>query len=504
MSNFKEEPHAYSDVPAIRLSWYAPKNQGVYQLQAAKNCTSATVPGQNVPHSQETPAQMLSTIRGLKERIEELELLVDSDPSRVYLGHPPIFMPLNDRVASNSFTGDDSLAPINMLEPSPDVIANLTDIFLARFRGSGYFFLDPHDFRNSILLPLPFGHQDRPSPALLSAVYLWGSVLSHATPDHSHTPDAFLTCVLENIPHDLTAFNVNRKLILDTLQAEVMLSLYFMHVAHLVHGRYHCAAASSLALGAGLHLTGSPQRSEIFPPFPMRTTPERDAGNNASALWAVVILNSSWLVVDGVSSSISWGIPFDTPWDPSPQVKEPFSASKSLGTIQNFLDGAGIEGLTSGALLAKAGILLERVISFVSRPGSLDTLIFASVERQILDFQESLYQLHDEPNLTLARAFTDLAIALAASTRIVRSTQGLNTINRNHINPVFGPIYWTIASFYVSVITFAHQRFRVTDISQLETGLTQLLSGLTLLAPYSHMFHRCFVDVRTAHDNLLR
>jgi hypothetical protein len=31
---------------------------------------------------------MLETIRRLKERIEELELLVDSDPSRVYLSRP--------------------------------------------------------------------------------------------------------------------------------------------------------------------------------------------------------------------------------------------------------------------------------------------------------------------------------------------------------------------------------------------------------------------------------
>ncbi|KAJ6566424.1 hypothetical protein B0H19DRAFT_1351854 [Mycena capillaripes] len=524
------------------------------RTKACTNCRSATVPGQSainvafvpqdhIPHSQETPAQMLDTIRSLKQRIEELELLVDSDPSRVYLRHPYVIGDRIDHTQSSIEYG--SSTPINLLEPSPDAIANLTDIFLAQFGGSGYFFLDPYDFRHSVLLPLPFGHQDRPSPALLSVVYLWGSVLSHATPNHPHTPDAFLTCVLQNIPRDLTGLDMNRKLILDTLQAEVMLSLYLMHVADLVHGRYHCAAASSLALSAGLHLTGSPKCSEILPPFPMRTAPAADAGNDASVLWAVFILNSSWLVVDGVSSSISWGILFDTPWDPSSQVKEPFSVSKSLGALQNFLDGAVIEGLTSVVLLAKAGVLLERVISFVSFPGSLDTLIFASVERQLLDFQESLLQLHNEPNLTLARAFTDLAIvrlhapysdtserslhqALAASARIVRSTAGLNTINGSHINPVFGPIYWTIANFYISAITLAHQRSQATDIAlnvnvhQLEASLTQLLSELTSLAPYSHMFRtpilpfnyftithfavseRCFVDVRMAYDNLLR
>ncbi|KAJ6457950.1 hypothetical protein C8R45DRAFT_1110291 [Mycena sanguinolenta] len=70
-----------------------------------------------------------------------------------------------------------------------DLVANLIDVFLGRFTNSGYFFLRSAQFRHSALLPLPFGHRDRPSPVLLSAVYLWASVLSHVTPE-LYTADA--------------------------------------------------------------------------------------------------------------------------------------------------------------------------------------------------------------------------------------------------------------------------------------------------------------------------
>jgi hypothetical protein len=67
-------------------------------------------------------------------------------------------------------------------------------------------------------------------------------------------------CVIQNVPQDLTNVGVHSKLILETLQAEVLLSLYFMHSADLMQGRYHSAAATSIALGARLHLVGSQQQ----------------------------------------------------------------------------------------------------------------------------------------------------------------------------------------------------------------------------------------------------
>ncbi|KAJ6549985.1 hypothetical protein B0H19DRAFT_1264851 [Mycena capillaripes] len=458
---------------------------------------------------------MLDTIRRLKERIEELELLVDSDSERVYLNSPYV-MKGGDAHMQRSIGAMASGAsiPAHLPEPIPDEIAHLTDAFLARFGGSAYFFFDPLEFRHSVLLPLPFGHQDRPCPALLSVVYLWGSI-----PSQSHMVPTFLECVLQNIPHDLKNINtgVHPKLILETLQAEVMLSLYLMHVAAPVQGRYHCAAAVSIALSAGLHLASSPQRPQPFPPFPATTAPAADTVSDAYAFWAVVILNSCWIGADGAPSSISYDLPIDAPWDAN---------SQAGGTIQKFLNGDKTEGLTSVALLAKAGALLERSISFASRPGCPpDTLMFASLERRLLDFHASFPSLHGEPNLTLAHAFIDLAIlrlhapyssasehskyqALAASARILAGIESHDAINLGHVNPVFGPIYWTVASFYISEITVVYQNPVAINapiqinVHELRAGVSRLMGGLASLAPYSPMFERCYVDVRMAYDNL--
>ncbi|KAJ7830675.1 hypothetical protein B0H13DRAFT_2433081 [Mycena leptocephala] len=464
---------------------------------------------------------MLETIRRLKERIEELELLVDSDPSRVYLSRP-YTMPNMQETSPGLLPqmGFEGSPPIALLEPTPDVITNLVDIFLGRFSGSVYFFIDSFQFRQTALLPLPFGHHDRPSPALLSAVYLWGSILLDVPPKDPHTPDAFLMCVIQNVPQDLTSVGIRSKLILETLQAEVLLSLYFMHSADLMQGRYHSAAATSIALGARLHLVGSQQQYYTsHPAFPMGTSlinEGSNAVNKVDAFWAVVILSNSWVAADGVPCSISSGLTIDTPWDVN---------SDGGSTTERFLHGANTGGLTPVTCLAKAGVLLEHVVSFPISSRS-DAVLFTSLERRLLSFQALLPQLPGDHNLILAHALIDLAIlrlhapytsasehsryqAFAASARIVGGIEGMNTINLRHIDPVFGPIYWTIASFYMSEINIAAHRSPGFNIAtqtdhELEAGLNRLMSGLASLAPYGPMFEHCSVDVRMAYDNFPR
>jgi hypothetical protein len=200
------------------------------------------------------------------------------------------------------------------------------DTFLGRFADTGYFFLDPFRFRESALLPLPFGHQERPSPALLSAVYLWGSAISPVTPHDPYTPEAFLSCVLQNVPQDLTSVEASPQLMLETIQSEVLLSFYYLHTACPVQGRYHAAVAASLALGANLHVIRSPQQQALYPPFALRSpqfprpvTPA-DEAVRISAFWAVVVINNYWVGAEGSPSAIPYGIPVDTPWPGSSSV----------------------------------------------------------------------------------------------------------------------------------------------------------------------------------------
>ncbi|KAF8205406.1 hypothetical protein K438DRAFT_1964470 [Mycena galopus ATCC 62051] len=380
------------------------------------------------------------------------------------------------------------------------------DLFLGRFSPSSYFFLDPVQLRQSTLLRFPFGHESRPSPALLSVVYLWGSVLLDVPLAYPHTPDALLTCVIQNICQDLISLSLGSNIMFETLQAEIMLSLYFMHSADPVQGRYHCGAATSIVLNAGLHLTGSTvEHNQAYPAFPMQTSQPPNALftpiNKAHAFGAIVILSSCWVVMDGAPSLIPLGL------DAS------LGASSQVGcTIQ----GDSIDGLTPIALLAKAGALLWRAVSFTRGTSGPDSLMFVSLERRLLAFRQTLPPPLGAQESILTRALTDLAIlrlhapysftsdhsrlqALAACDRIKDDIEGLEGMNVRHVDPVFGPIYWTIATFYVSEITFASQhslKFNFPD------NLGRLVNLLAWLAPHGPIFECCFTALRIAYEQL--
>ncbi|KAF8178197.1 hypothetical protein K438DRAFT_1769704 [Mycena galopus ATCC 62051] len=410
--------------------------------------------------SKATPAEMAETIKSLEERIQKLESLVDSDPSRVYLSVPY-------RTSAPQNSTHDSI--------------ELWDIFLARFAERGYFFLDPVQFRKSALLPLPFGDQNRPSPALLSAVYLWGSVLFDNPLVYPYTPDAFLTVTI----------GVGSNVILETLQAEILLSLYFMRRADPVQGRYHCVAATSIAYGAGLL---SPLQHNPYPTFPTLRTmllPNPSSSFN-EAVGTLVILSNCWVAADGA---------------PSFNIHEPQDAG--VTSIQRFLQDAEISGFgTSAALLAKAGLLLGHIISFVHAIPP-DLTVFASLERQLLVFRGKLPPLPGDQNLILTHVLADVGIlrlhapyssiwedsrlhALHACGRILDGIEGLGALNVHHVDPVLGPIYWTIASFYMSQITSATQSSPESNfpnnVPNPQAELDKLMNSLAWLAPHSPIF----------------
>ncbi|KAJ7255850.1 hypothetical protein B0H12DRAFT_1113081 [Mycena haematopus] len=483
------------------------------RIRPPKSLAPCHYPALKTAHDHKSPSEMLETIGELEDRVQELELLVDSDGSDVYLSLP---------YTTTSQHAPESV-PAPLLEPAPDVRANLVDIFLGRFSGSSYFFFDPVQFKQSTLRPLPFGHQDRPSPALLCAVYLWGSVLSDIPLHDLYTPDAFLMCAIQNIPQDLASSGVHSKLTFEILQAEVILSLYFMRGTDPVQGRYHCAAAASIALGARLHLTKFPlQHNQPYPSFPMQVSPLPNASvtvNQVHAFEAVVNLSNCWVAADGSPSPIQCGLSIGIPRDTSSQ-------DTPGGTIQRFLSGAGIAGLSSSAVLAKAGLLLGRIIWFTNSSASPpDLVMFSSLERRLLAFRSHLPPLPGDQDLILTHAHTDLAIlrlhapysstwehsrfqAFAACARIIEGIEGLKKIDVRHVDPVFGLIYWTIASFYMSEITLASPGSPdfgfPNNVPNPHAGLGQLMNWLAWLAPHSPIFERCFVDMRMALDKLPR
>ncbi|KAJ7605108.1 hypothetical protein DFH06DRAFT_1348851 [Mycena polygramma] len=470
-------------------------------------------------------SQMLDTIHALRTRIEELESIHAPDPSRIYLNQPyasgsqgPRTPDIPDLGGLNLTHG--RLSPMDMQEPPSHLIAALVDVFLERFANSGYFFLPSAPFRASALLPLPFGHQHRPSRSLLSAVYLWGSVLSHISPNAPYTPEAFLVCVVENIPQDMCRLSGNPQLIVETIQAEILLSFYYLHVADSFLGRYHASAASSIALGAEFHLVRSPQYPTAYPSFAVNASlpPSRNAAQEAvriDAFWAVNIINNYWAAANSSPSPIPSTISVDSPWP---------SSSQGGSTIVKFLNGNDEHGSSPVALLTKASILLERIIAFLARTsGPPDPVSLASLDRRLHTFQAALPPLPGPQTLVLTHGLVDLAIVrlhapytrssetarnkcLSAAARVVVGVGAVNILDgARNTDPMFGPIYAGVASVYMNEITaLAHHSGGRSPRAQaqareLETRLGSLMSAMASLAAYSPLIERCFVDLRAAY-----
>jgi hypothetical protein len=186
------------------------------------------------------------------------------------------------------------------------------------------FFLNPIRFRESTLLQLPFGHHSRPSPSLLSAVYLWGVHLSHSEPllAQEYT---FMTRALQHTATDLLGTHPNN--IVHNLQAEVLLAYYFFRIGRFLEAKAHTAAAVSLAIGSGFHrirssslfaapAIGLSSDAPISLPSPQNSIEE---GERINGFWTVFMLHKYITVALEPPSSVCGaleapGIQLDTPW----------------------------------------------------------------------------------------------------------------------------------------------------------------------------------------------
>ncbi|KAJ7901510.1 hypothetical protein B0H13DRAFT_1621940, partial [Mycena leptocephala] len=180
------------------------------------------------------------------------------------------------------------------------------------------FFLEPSRFRKSLLLPGPLGHPARPAPGLIGAVYLWMHHLSSNRSGAISAEAELLALITQNLAHDLSAVH-HPNLILHTIQAEVLLSYYYMNSARLLEGMYHCAAAVSLAGCAGINKLGAPLRKSnlrfVFSGVLTEPPDDLEAAERINAFWAVLMLNNCWVVASGLSSKFPDDIgEACTPW----------------------------------------------------------------------------------------------------------------------------------------------------------------------------------------------
>ncbi|KAJ7113189.1 hypothetical protein C8R44DRAFT_984964 [Mycena epipterygia] len=378
--------------------------------------------------------------------------------------------------------------------------------FLYRFSDSGFFFLDPIQFRRFAVLSLPFGDSRRPSPGLLSAVYLWGSLLCSNDRLPAYTEDDFLALTLHNVTHDLSMMHSSR-IIIHTIQAEILLSLWYLHCGNPFAGRHHCAAAVSLATSAGLHNIVSVQQ----PPWPHSTlfstciyapTNGIEARERIDAFWSVLVLDKLWVATSGFPSSV----PFDS------MVHISFSMDGSrtrLSTMTEFLDGVDLD--SPFRLLAKAVILLEHSMT----TDNIDPAGMPTINDWVESFRRSLPLLTgDYPlsptnrQLLLIHCITNVALiwlhatpripyfqnsisrGFLAAEQVVYDLTLCNVSEWEYVDPILGPLISTVCNFYI---------LNLSSFPNGSSSLQMLLHTLFRLSRLSPMMRHCY-DTAQRHS----
>ncbi|KAJ7617093.1 hypothetical protein FB45DRAFT_1034394 [Roridomyces roridus] len=342
-----------------------------------------------------------------------------------------------------------------------DIRPRLVDIFFARFAHTPYFFLDP-----ALMTVYPGSVR---LPALQNAIHLVGSVLDNLPPDDPHLAHSLRECVVQMTTTTAggASFPDDANLTLELLQTRVLLSLYYLYVASPHEGRYHAAAAVALAWSV----------QQAHPATLM-------AHEWRNAFLAVVILRTHWRVAYGLGYGEHGNADVTTLW------------------MERVIDIHSGSQPSPAQYLSRACIFFERVSSPFT-----DSQAFFSLDNKLDSFHQSLPPLCGEladRTLILTHALTDLAIvrlhapytrtaeaarekSLTAARRIVAGLAHVDLLNGLvGADILLGPIYASVATFYIADIPF----------HQICSGAQ---SKATLLTTNRKM---CFDDMRHAYSKV--
>ncbi|KAG6812588.1 hypothetical protein H0H92_002057 [Tricholoma furcatifolium] len=158
------------------------------------------------------------------------------------------------------------------------------------------FFLDSGRFFWSAMLPRATGDAARPSPALISASYLWAYHLTSRQERANNLEDPREKALLENTLHhlaqDLAGTHPHR--VVHAIQAEVLLSYYYLKMGKMLQGAHHANSTLSLVIAAELHRKAGGAGGGLAPPVDAV-----EAGERVDAFWAVLVLNNHWAAIQG-------------------------------------------------------------------------------------------------------------------------------------------------------------------------------------------------------------
>ncbi|KAL4250218.1 hypothetical protein ABKN59_006375 [Abortiporus biennis] len=337
-----------------------------------------------------------STARVLEQNIARLQSRIQE------LEQDPTIVRLHDPHTGSSTASTQSIPWWELPEPPPDVAHSLTNIFLPYASRVG-FFLDSNRFFTAMFNPTV--SKPRPPTVLRNVVYLWGLRLSESDQFTRHET-VFVDRVSQSIHSALSSPQHSDKLYV--LQAEILLSYYFLHNGRFVEGKYHTNAAVSLALLCHLHKIGTVSGRGIAGPttqlVPM-LPPPRDTleeGERIRAWWSTFILDKSWVVAFASPSAITEDennmvTMIETPWPFDQDDQHTPSRGNSGRTTSRFMSSLASGRLdTCTSILglhSQAAFLYEkaaRLASLLERNAALDQNDFVALDTYIERFKQAL------------------------------------------------------------------------------------------------------------------
>lgn len=176
-------------------------------------------------------------------------------------------------------------------------------------------------FQASLLNGQAPGRMTRPSCALAAATYLWAIRLSN-DPSVKNHEQTYLTRATQEAATALSGPHPDR--VMQSIQAEVLLSTYFFANGRFFEGKYHVTTAVSMVFSAGLHKirSATPQYQAPMAGNSSRLPEPRDSieeGERILALWTVLDLDKHWAVALEHTPNFEYSThplatKIDTPW----------------------------------------------------------------------------------------------------------------------------------------------------------------------------------------------
>ncbi|KAJ7849231.1 hypothetical protein B0H14DRAFT_3138026 [Mycena olivaceomarginata] len=434
----------------------------------------------------------------------QLELLNGQDPSKIFLEEPYSNQQLQGLVLEPD-TWDNHMQFGGI--PSPIEVGK-SNIRAAIPRPKyPFFFLDPTQFQQTALLP------DLLPRSLLVAVALWAIHMS-ANPlaESVYSEEELLARTVHHVARDIAVGGALPQRMLHMIQAEVLLSLYYLDYGRLLEANYHRAGATSLVFISGLHQLGDSSQNLVVQgeniPIQMGASLRMEMIN---AFWSVLLINNYCVAASNTPSGMPCDAPISTPWPTHfPDV--------ALSSVL-FSDEYGVTGNSPLTLLAKASIHLERTMSFAARNSRAGLPLppeFWAIETRLEPFRSCLPSVnigHPTDQISLVtHAFVNVAIIrlhapyinvyaearfkclIAASCVVVRLADA-PLAEWETVDPILGPLLAPVADVLIDSLTY---------VPQASTDLQAILSAMQTLARLSPLIQQYLAITQQQYTAVLQ